>query len=279
MFKINTHEFKTDKNVNIKIVLLADIHYSEEFKKELEDKIIENIKNIKPDYICLPGDIIDTYPFLDKELNINRIKTFLEKLSKISKVYIAFGSHDLEDVKHPIEDFTDSIKKWKSIFKNNKNIYILDNELYSDAFVNIIGITLPGYYYSPEKAKVLGDILNNLKLSYDKSKYNILLIHSPRKVIENIKYLSDIDLVLSGHMHDGAVPKFLKWIPGNRGLLGPHGVIFPKYSRGVIKKDNLTLLVTGGITKVGPSHLKMRNLINKFYNNEMEVINIRGKYE
>lgn len=279
MLKINTHEFKTDKNVNIKIVLLADIHYSEEFKKELENKIIENIKKIKPDYICLPGDIIDSYPFFYKEENIQRVRIFLEKLSKIAKIYIAFGSHDLEDVKHPIDDFSDSIKKWKSLFKNNKNIYILDNELYSDAFVNIIGITLPGYYYSPENGKVLGDILSNLNLNYEISKYNILLIHSPRKIIENIKYLDNIDLVLSGHMHDGAVPKFLKWIPGSRGIIGPHGVIFPKYSRGVTIKNKLTMIVTGGITKVAPSHLKARKLINKLYNNDMEVINIRGKYE
>ena len=279
MFKINMHEFKTNKNVNIKIAFFSDMHYSEEFKIELEESIINTVKNNKPDYVCLPGDIIDTYPFLENDDNVKRLKIFLEKLSDISKIFIVFGSHDLEDVKHPIEDFSDSIRRWKDIFKDNKNIYILDNDIYSDRNVNIIGITLPGKYYSPEKAEVLGYILSNLKFDYDVCKYNILLVHSPRKVIKNIKYLNNIDLVLSGHMHDGAIPRFLKWIPGTCGIIGPKHVLFPKYSRGIINKDNLIMLVTGGITKIGPSHLKFRKLVSKLYNNDMELINIRGKYE
>lgn len=281
MFKVNKYNLSTNKNINIKIALLADIHYSEEFSFYLEEQIIKKIKEEKLDYICLSGDIIDTYKFLEKTKNIERLKSFVERLGNITKTFIIFGSHDLEDVRRPIDDFSKSIKTWKNIFKGSKNIKILDNDVYSDEKVCIAGITLPSSYYhkSPiENKKILSNLLEHLNYKYD-NKYNILLIHSPRRVFDNIKYLKDIDLVLCGHMHDGVVPKFLKWLPGSIGIVGPSLTILPKYSRGIIKKDNNVLIVTGGITKFGPSHLKRRKLISKLYNNEMEVINIRGKYE
>ena len=280
MFKVNKYNLKTNKDINIKVALFADIHYSKEFN--LEEKIIKELEINKPDYICIAGDIIDTYPFFENKENIDRLKEFIEKIGQITKTFIVFGSHDLEDVKNPIPDFSKSIVKWKNIFKDSKNIYILDNEMYSDEKVCITGITLPSKYYNDypnENKEILESLLKGINYKYESDKYNIMIIHSPRRIFDNMKYLKNIDLVLCGHMHDGGIPKFLKWLPGTRGIIGPHSALFPKYSRGIVSKDELTLFITSGITKIGPSHLKRRKLISKFYNNEMEIINIRGKYE
>ena len=275
MFKVNKHIFKTDKHIDVKLLLISDIHYSEKFDKKLEEKIILEIEKVKPNYICICGDIIDNYPYFNKQDNIDKLKNFIEKIS-ITKTFIIFGNHDLEDVKHHFSDFSESIKKWKNIFKNSKNIYLLDNTNYCDAYVNFIGINLSsGYYHNKkhEDGSVLGTLLSKVKVS---DKYNILLVHSPIRVMENVDHLKNIDLVLCGHMHDGAIFKWLKWLPGNRGIIGPHKILFPKHARGIIHKDDISMLVTGGITKLAPSHLKIHKLSSILYNSEIELINIRG---
>lgn len=281
MLKISKHKIDSRKIEKLKVAHISDIHYTKNFSLSLQRNIIRNIKEFIPDYICITGDIVDSINVIDdKEISKNLL-IFLEALASISKVFIVLGNHDLDN------NLDIYMNKWKELLKNEENIYLLDNEKYSDFRVNVIGITLPHNYYSMkpyENPRILTGELNKYTLD---DKYSILLIHSPRKVftkdVINNKLFEHIDLILSGHTHNGLVPKFLNKFPGSRGLIGPSKTLFPKYARGVIRKKinnhECTLIITGGILKVTPSMPWYTKLFKKMYNSEIELIEIREKDE
>ena len=44
----------------LKFIVLSDLHYSYRIKNEKLERILNEIRNIKPNYILFPGDIIDS---------------------------------------------------------------------------------------------------------------------------------------------------------------------------------------------------------------------------
>lgn len=78
--------------------------------------------------------------------------------------------------------------------------------------------------------------MSKTKFSSDDT-FNIILDYSPRnsfngKVFSAMENLSNTDLVLSGHLHDGCVPKFMNFIPGNHGIITPYMELFGDNCRG-----------------------------------------------
>jgi len=59
------NHYNLSNKYNKTIALFADIHYSKKYPLKNLKKIIENIKFNKPDYICIPGDIIDDWKIID----------------------------------------------------------------------------------------------------------------------------------------------------------------------------------------------------------------------
>ena len=262
--KIINKVYNIESNLNKKIVLISDIHYSN--KKDINklNYILDNIKKLKPNYICIPGDIID-------ESNIEDEKDFirwLKKLSKISKVIISIGNHEFY------------INKHKNIFGLNKvflekissieNVYLLDNKNIVIDNINFIGITLPLEYYGEKNIESVNKYLNKIKLY--KKYYNILLCHSTLNIC-NSKILKDknIDLILCGHMHGGIVPNFMRKIFKNRGFISPNKKLFPKITYGYLKIGNTNIIISSGI-KVIPYRL-----IDKFFRSEIVNINLTFK--
>ena len=79
----------------------------------------------------------------------------------------------------------------------------------------------------------------------DYDSFNILLDHSPRRVFNpdifnTLSTLEATDLVLSGHYHNGCVPNFLNFIPGNRGIMSPYMYMFPNNARGLKQINDRT---------------------------------------
>lgn len=290
MFKINKHKIDTIKHFNLKVAFLSDIHYHKDFSFIVQHKIIDNIKYFNPDYICITGDIVDKPDILDNDITSKNLLVFLENLANITKVFIVLGSHDLEDVSDVGASFDNYMYKWKELLKNEKNIHLLDNKQYEDKKVNIIGITLPFNYYHQkpiENVDIIIDELGKEKYKLD-NKYNILLIHSPRRIlmpkaIYNIDLLKKVDLILSGHMHNGVIPKFLQKVPGHRGIISPQKTLFPKYARGTVTKmiygHECKLIITGGVTKISPALPKYIKCLKRMYNNEIEFIKVSGRDE
>lgn len=247
MFKINEYKLKT--NFSKKIVHISDIHYANHFKKSILDKLLKTIIALKPDYVCITGDIVDKVEFR----SFPDLNAFLTRLALNSKVIISLGNHDLD------------VNNKRFIFDNLKNVVILDNNYYEDKDIYVYGLTLPKAYYEKElkNRKILLKTLNLVSLKKDK--YNILLLHSP---INLDKVACNFDLVLSGHTHNGLTPHF---IPGNFGIVGPNYRLFLPHMRGSFKLKKGLVIISGGITKLSYG-TGMLHLFNSLYKADINVI-------
>lgn len=254
--------------IKTNIVLISDIHYYDKNDIKQLNKVLDNIKNIKPKFICISGDIIDQSNIEKKEEFIN----WLGKLSKISKVVISIGNHEFyinkKDKKFGLDK--ELFKKIKSI----NNLYLLDNENIIIDNINFIGLTLPINYY--EYNNNLNDFKKYLKYikTYNNC-YNVLLCHCPidisnKEILDNL----NIDLLLCGHMHGGITPRIIRPILKNRGLISPQKTLFPKIAYGYLKVANTDIVITSGIRVV--SHSNNFKIIKNFFSSEIVEIKINS---
>lgn len=263
--KIINKTYNIESNLNKNIVLISDIHYSS--KKDIKNLnyILDNIKKLKPDYICIPGDIIDKSEIDDEKDFINWLKI----LSRLSKVIISIGNHEFYINKQ--EKIFGLNKSFLEKLSNIDKVYLLDNKNVIIDNINFIGLTVPMKYY--EENDSLNDFnkcLNSIKIY--KKYYNILLCHSPINICDyEILKDKNINLILCGHMHGGMVPKFMRKIFKNRGIISPKKRLFPSIAYGYLKIKNTDIIISSGI-KVIPY-----KLINKFFRSEVVNINLTFK--
>lgn len=266
---------------DITIIHISDIHFNSKTKEKKINKIKKEIINNKPDYIVITGDTLDS-PKETKNEHINILLKFLKELAENHKILISLGNHDIFNK----EDYI----FFKELNQIN-NIYMLDNNSYKDDFIYISGFTLPtNYYYTLEgyeDEEVLIEHLNKYKSLINNLPKDILkvsLIHSPIKLPEEkvINTLHEYDLLLSGHTHNGLVPKFLsKILKKNQGLVAPRNQLFPKIARGKIEINHLnkliTIIISGGITKLGEKSAGILSKLNFIFNIDINKITITNK--
>ena len=263
---------------DITFIHIGDIHYNETTSTKKLEYIKYAIEDAHPDYIFITGDLLDRPKITKNKEKIKLLVSWLNSLGNIAKVFISLGNHDiiLE------EDY-----KFFNKLNDINNIYVLNNQSYEDENVFISGFTLPtNYYYNIEKHEdedaLLETLQNNFNLvtNLPKKKYKVALIHSPillseKKVIEKLK---EYDLVLSGHMHNGLIPRILdKIIKNNYGLISPDKRFFAKNTRGKIKTKYYTIIITGGITKLSPSSTKILSKLNGLYPISINKITVKGE--
>lgn len=262
---------------------LADIHFNLNTKPKLFTKILTKVSNEKPNYLIITGDLIDNPAIIKgNKQKLKELVKFLAELGELTKVIISLGNHDIM--------FEDDYKFFKKIDEIN-NIYVLDNKSYTDEFIYVAGFTLPGrYYYNLYGKESIDALLKELKTNHKlinklpSNKVKIGLFHSPMGIINNEVWdkLHEFDLLLSGHMHDGMVPDFLKvFFPKNMGIISPNKKLFPKICRGRVNKDGRTLIITGGITKLSLKSTKRLSKFNFVYNigiNKIILTNKKGRY-
>ena len=263
---------------DITFIHIGDIHYNETTSAKKLEYIKYAIEDAHPDYIFITGDLLDRPKITKNKEKIKLLVSWLNSLGNIAKVFISLGNHDiiLE------EDY-----KFFNKLNDINNIYVLNNQSYEDENVFISGFTLPtNYYYNIEKHEdenaLLETLQNNFNLvtNLPKKKYKVALIHSPillseKKVIEKLK---EYDLVLSGHMHNGLIPRILdKIIKNNYGLISPDKRLFAKNTRGKIKTKYYTIIITGGITKLSPSSTKTLSKLNGLYPISINKITVKGE--
>jgi len=285
MNKIEVHKdiiYNNRITKDITIIHIGDIHFNKQTKDKKLDKIKETIINNNPDYVVITGDLIDTPSVTKDKPTIKRLLVFLTDISNHTKVIISIGNHDVFK--------TDDFKFFKNL-NELKNIYVLNNESYIDESIYISGFTLPtNYYYNlnkRESKEVLIEhlkkhkkLINNLPVFIPK----VSLIHSPIKLPEKevLTLLKEYDLLLSGHTHNGMVPKILnKFFKPNTGIIAPNKRLFPEVARGKIEKNifnkKMTIIITGGITKLGEKSTKALSKLNFLYNIDINKIIITNK--
>ena len=261
------NHYNLSNKYNKKIALFADIHYSKNYPLKYLKKIIDNIKLNKPDYICIPGDIIDDATIIEAK-EIEHLIIFIKELSKISKVIMSYGNHD----ELIIKDHKSKYKNTKPFFKKLneiKNVYFLDNENIVIDDINFIGYHKNSSLFKKYENIDMKKDLQIIENKFVKNKYNILLSHSP---INILSYNLEADLILSGHMHNGLVLLIFK--KGHNGIVGPYSSFFPKECRGKIIKNDTILIVNGGVRKISNSASKILRILNPIYKIQIDYIKI-----
>lgn len=288
MLKVKKYKLINKKiNNKQKILLIADIHLCNNYNINILNDIINNVKIQKPNFICICGDIIDEFSVLEKKENEILLLNFLNELSKYAITLLTISSHDYCNLKKYKTGniSSESIKYWHNMIKKNKNnrVILLDNSIYENDLFNIIGYTPSrDYFKSHESEEVLIKEINCKFKNINKDKYTILMCHSPlkikKKTLEQIKIINSVDLILSGHMHDGLLFPFLKKLPTTIGLVSPQKKFFPKNTRGrkefIINNKKIVLIITGGIIKFSASSSKFLQKLNCLYYNDMDIIEI-----
>ena len=216
----------------ITIVLVADLH-STVYRND-QAILITMIQNANPDVIVLAGDIYDS------AVPPTGVRLLLSGISGIAPVYFVTGNHEYA---------SGNIRAIREELLSFGVIILSDN--YVSIVVQNNEIILAGIEDPEKQLDETPDYhqINSMEAAFRKldetSLFKILIAHRP-EMIEVYKNYS-FDLVLSGHTHGGQV-RFLCI----NGLYAPHQGLFPKYAGGIYHHENLTHIVSRGLSRTHP---------------------------
>lgn len=270
---ISNYTLKTTKINNITIVHISDIHFSKPYNLKILENVSQTINKIKPNYICITGDIIDNNEVLDNNEQYKIIYDFFENLCKNSKVIVTLGNHEMKGKKYTISSYNEILNKLRKI----PHLIVLDNDKYVDKNICFVGFN-PSYEYYEVKGrnyKVFVNDFNKMNLKLDTKMYNILLIHTPKDIFKdciynNIEALKDFELILAGHTHGGMMPIKIK---GHMGIISPGKRLFPKNVRGHIIRNNTHLIICSAIVRLSNCAKFLRHF-NWVYASHINNINV-----
>lgn len=270
---------KVKKDLSFQV--LSDIHLSEIVLKNILDNLNYQLQRQKSDYICILGDLIDQQNYLEDKQNRKKLYNFLKVAGETAPTLIILGNHDLYDKNHEYP-YT---KNWEE-FTQIPNVYMLNNNIYQDKNIFVMGILQDMEYYNDHVANkkefnsFYQEIQSNSYL-YENIPTNlpiIGLLHSPEfyQDARIVELLKDFDLIMCGHTHQGCLPAILENIyPKNAGLISPAYKLFPKVVRGIYTLDTKTnLLITGGITKIGKTSPKVLHYWNNLCYKHMDIVTL-----
>ena len=211
-----------------KMIHVSDLH--NKMFGENQRKLIKKIEQTSPDIILVTGDIIDR-----RKYNLDAAMMFIDKAINIAPMYYVSGNHEAWSGEY-------DIIKHRLI---NSGVQILDDyktKITKDgADIELIGLSDPDFltnnYIEGTDSTRLENQLS--RLSTDPG-FKILLSHRPE--LFNIYANENIDLIFSGHAHGGQFR-----IPGIGGLVAPDQGLFPKYTSGVYKQGQSSLIVSRGL--------------------------------
>lgn len=268
----------TNKNLNKRICLISDIHHDIDFDDKVYDELLEKIRNLNPDYITISGDVLDKGCVLEDINSKNMINNFIKSLGEITKTLIVMGNHDQ---RYSYTNFNKVYSlDWFYSLNKFKNVYFLNNESITFGNIDFIGyVPSVEWFNDRNKDNFYKEFYRHPVKINENNHYKIMLLHSPYSITKKVNYenlpdiTSNINLILSGHMHNGALPGFLEIRKNGMGLVAPNHSLFPKYVRGVHKIKDMNIVISRGITTF--SHPDFFKKFNFLYNREITIIDLK----
>lgn len=221
-----------------KFVFLTDLHNAEYGKRN--ERLLAAIDAENPDYILIGGDML----VAKKGETFLPALAFVRALAKKYPVYYANGNHEFRlkiyKKQYGKDTYKDYVKSLKSIGVN-----YLCNETVSicrqDQEISVSGLEIEAMYYNRLTQMKMSDYYISSLLGQPKEdQFHILLAHNPCYFPQYARW--GADLVLSGHVHGGIVR-----IPHFGGVISPQLTLFPKYDRGLYKKEESSMILSGGL--------------------------------
>lgn len=218
---VSTHEIISSKlKQPVRIAHVSDFHNT--CITMLVNSILTELKNRKPDLICITGDLVDS-----RHTYIPRAVDFVGKLAEIAPVYYVTGNHEIRSSRH------DEIME----ILYRTDMTIIEDEAYQVNGINLIGLN--DFYNIPYSQR---DYLFTQKYQALKNDemFNVVLFHRPELLDSYSK--NGADLVLSGHAHGGQIR-----LPIIGTGYAPDQGFRPALTEGLYKKGNTSLIVSRGI--------------------------------
>jgi len=214
---------KVTGSPEVKILMASDIHLGALIGERREKKLLDIIREQKPDLVLLCGDLVDgeIAPVLRKNLGRH-----IQEIDTPLGVYAILGNHEY------IGGIDKTLPYLKSI-----NIKVLVDEIVTLPY----GIQLVGRNdHSSGRGSNAPKPLTELLAGIDQTKPVIVMNHQPFNLQEAAD--ANVDLHLSGHTHNGQLWPFNYLTEA----------IF-ELSWGYLKKGNTNFYVSSGYGSWGPS--------------------------
>lgn len=180
------YKVKSDKNVTLKIALIADSHMGTTFDAEGFEEQLKRIEAQNPDLLVIAGDFVDDSSMLDDTVKACEA---LGRLNLKYGVYYSYGNHDKGYYNK--RDFNAEDME-KALEENGVHVLKDDYILVDDSFY-IVG--------RKDRSMLDRKDIDELLTGIDTDKYIIVLDHQPNDYEAEAD--SAADLVLSGHTHGG----------------------------------------------------------------------------
>ena len=225
-YQIASNKIPNEFN-NYKIIQISDFHNNTSSK--LTKKIVEKIKNQKPNIIVITGDLIDS-----TKTNVDIAIDMIKEIIEIAPVYYVTGNHEARTNEY------DNLKSQMI----ELGVKILENEAQeiqlNNSTINILGINDPSFYKESDilDSKIVKNNMENIQ--YNEDNFTILLSHRPE--VFKIYVEKNIDLVFTGHAHGGQIR-----LPFIGGIIAPNQGTFPEYTDGIYREKDTTMVVSRGI--------------------------------
>ena len=234
-YVIREYTVKTDKvSLSRTIVFLSDLHNKKYGKNN--EKTIADVRALNPDLVLVGGDMMTAYPCEDYSSGLH----FVSEVCKDVPYVYAEGNHEYR-ARIYTEDYNDLSDRYNNdLAKNGVKITINDHEDFFSE-IRVFSFSMAHEYYRRFRLKPMPDDYIASEIGNpDDGKFNILLAHNPDYFENYVKW--GADLTLSGHVHGGVV-RIPFWI----GVISPMCTLFPKYSGGVFRKKEKTMIVSRGM--------------------------------
>ena len=213
---------KVSGSSEVKILMASDIHLGALIGERREKRLLDIIREQKPDLVLLCGDLVDgeIAPVLRKNLgrHIQEIKTPLG-------VYAITGNHE----------YIGGIEKTLPYLRSINIKVLVDDTVTLANGIQLVGRNDHSSGRGHQAPKPLKELLTGI----DPTKPIIVMNHQPFNLSEASD--ANVDLHLSGHTHDGQLWP-VKYMTK---------AIF-ELSWGLLKKGNTTFYVSSGYGTWGP---------------------------
>ena len=263
---------------DLKLLVIGDVHISDLVSLKKIKLLKKQILREKADYVIFTGDLIDSVEEINNKESIFKLKTLLESASEISKTIVILGNHDYIHRKK----YNSYIKEISNLIKSINRVTLLDNDIYSDNKIWIMGYTETVEYYGKEKYNYNNFYEDFIKYdllykNLNKNVPTVAVTHSPEfsNSSKCLNLFKDYDLILCGHTHDGCIPFGLGNF--NRGIISPKKKLFPKNTRGVRKVGNNYILITGGVVKISKCAPELLHPLNHLCPMQMDVVTLSNQ--
>ena len=234
---LTTHYTLTSSKLEnaIRIVHLSDLH-NNEYGPENEE-LVQAVEEAKPDVIIITGDSVSR-----KDESIQPAVNLIEKLCRITNVYVSYGNHDVSNDERYQRDMGAAFEE--------AGAHVLDRA-YEDIEMNGQTIRIGGIYgfcFSIEYLKTGDANLEEcifLKNFQNTENFTMLLAHLPITWLEHGSLDGwGIDSVFAGHSHGGQIV-----LPILGPVIAPDQGLFPEKVSGHFTSEDGTksIIVSRGL--------------------------------